>query len=86
MKEKNKKLKVWFDEHKNEIKTEAIRITYYALGLGIGYFVGDKICGHRMNSGLMIIHNAGIIKFFNPSTGLEVDYKDAVSIIDQFSK
>lgn len=85
MKEKNK-IKRWFDEHKNEIKAEAVRVGWYAFGFCVGYFLCDKISEYSHGSGLRTLHEDGIIKFFDPSSGLEVDVEKAVEIAKEIHK
>lgn len=86
MNEKKNKMKKWFEENKNEIKTEALKITYYAVGLGIGYFVGDKICSYQNAAGMQKLHEMGIFKFFDPSTGTEIDVNKAVEVAKEMLK
>jgi len=80
MKEKIIKMKVWFEEHKDEIAKEAIRVSWYLLGLGVGYFVGNKLSEWKMGYGLAGLHNDGIMKFFDPAKGIEVGIDEARNI------
>lgn len=85
MKEKNR-IKRWFDEHKNEIRAEAVRVVWYAFGFGVGYFVCDKISEYSHGLHLQTLHADGIVKFFDPSSGLEVDVEKAVEIAKKIYK
>lgn len=84
--EQKGKAKRWFDEHKNEIKSEAVRVAWYAFGFCVGYFVCNKISDYRVGAGMYALHEDGIIKFFNPSSGIEVDVNKAIEIAQQMHK
>ena len=77
------KMKNWYEENKETIKAEAVRVGWYALGLGVGYFVGDKVSTYKINDGLNHVHEAGIIKFFDPTTGLEVTTREAINVMNR---
>ena len=81
MKEKTEKqtMKEWIEEHKEGL----IRIGYYAVGFGIGCFVTDKIQSKAYARGLKGFHQSGIIKFFDPATGIEVDAYGVLRVIDR---
>jgi hypothetical protein len=70
---KDNKIKVWYEEHKDGIKTSVKRLGYCAVGVGIGYFVGTKRGDYLTELGLSAAHAMGYLKFFNPDTGAEVD-------------
>lgn len=82
MREKKERLKVWFDEHKNDIKVYA----YYATGICIGYFVGTKMANYRLTAGIGALHVDGIIKFIDPSNGAEIGIKKACEITKEIYK
>lgn len=82
MKEKKEKLKVWFDEHKNDIKM----YTCYAVGICFGYFAATKISDYKFATGLSVLHSEGIVKFFDPSNGTEIGIKKACDIMKQMDK
>ena len=81
MEEKKSKVKVWFDKHKEEIKGEALRFCWYAVGIGVGYFVGTKLNSLRIDNGLLRMHADGLIKFFDPAAGIEVDMSELGKIV-----
>ena len=83
---KSEKIKAWFEEHKKAIGDNAVRIFWYALGLGVGYFVTDRISDIQVGCGLEKLANQGILKFFDPSTGLEVSVDKAVEIAEKLNK
>lgn len=83
---KEKKVKRWFDEHKKEIKSGMMKVGIYAIGFGIGYFTADKITTFRIGAGLSTLRTSGIIKFFDPSNGLEIDVNKAVDLVKQIGK
>lgn len=85
MKEKKtNKMKVWFEEHKDELKSDVIKLGCYALGFGLGYFVADKISDLKYGAGIQIAHQVGFIKFFNPSTGLEVGAEEVSKLMREY--
>lgn len=78
-------MKEWYNGHKNEIKSEVVKMVYYVVGFGFGYFAANKIAGYRTTVGLASFHDDGIIKFYNPSTGLEVDtIKEVNDVVKKF--
>lgn len=81
MEEKKSKVKVWFDKHKEEIKGEALRFCWYAVGIGVGYFVGTKLNSLRIDNGLLRMHADGLIKFFDPAAGIEVDMSELGKVV-----
>lgn len=81
MKEKMNETKVWLKEHKNEIAKEAMDIVKITACLGIGYFMGSKITELQIGYGLDRVHRDGLVKFFNPSTGLEVSMQEINKIM-----
>lgn len=83
---KSETIKERFDKHKEGIKKEAVRCFWFALGLGVGYFISDKISDYQVGAGLDRLAREGIIKFFEPSTGLEVGIEKAVEIADKLNK
>lgn len=81
---KTNKMKEWFDGHKDEIKTEVVKMACYAVGFGFGYFAASKITDYRITAGLACFHDDGIIKFCDPSTGLEVGVREAHEVVKKF--
>lgn len=80
MNEKENKMKKWFKENKDEIVATSLAIVCSTASVGFGYFIGDKICGYRTASGISRLHDLGIFKFFDPSTGSEIDVNKAVEV------
>lgn len=72
MKERTNKIKNWFEEHKEEIKIGAGIVGLGALCTGAGYFVGSKLTELYMAIGLQHFHDTGLMKFFDPRTGIEI--------------
>lgn len=81
MEEKKNRVKVWFNEHKEEIKGEALRLCWYAVGISVGYFVGTKLSCLRIDNGLLRMHADGLIKFFDPAAGIEVDLSELGKVV-----
>lgn len=77
------KVKAWFSENKDEIKSEVKDICRCAILIGFGYFVGSKITQSTIATGLMVFHNEGFIKLFNPSTNAEIDADELVKLLKE---
>ncbi len=86
MEKMSTKMKAWYEKHKDDISKEAIRVSWYLLGLSLGYFVGSKLSEWQMDSGLSRLHDDGIMKFFDPAKGIEVDVTEATKIVKQMYK
>ncbi len=80
------KMKDWFGKHKEEIKGELRRLCWYAVGIGVGYFVGTKMHDLRIDNGLMRMYSDGLMKFFDPATGNEVDIDELGKVIKKIYK
>lgn len=77
------KTKEWIKEHKEGL----VRFGYYSAGFAVGCFITDKISDYRIGNGIAKFHLAGIIKFFDPSTGDEISIMEANKILkDMISK
>lgn len=74
------KFKEWYGEHKEGIKSDVVKITYYAVGFGVGCFTMKQLSNLQIAASLSILHTKGIIKFFDPETGLEVGLKRACEL------
>ena len=88
MEKQKGKLKVWYEEHKDGIKTEVTKIAWYGLGIGVGYFCGSKIKECQAATSIGILHNLGIVKFFDPSKGLaeEISVSEAIKVAERMRK
>lgn len=80
MEDKKKTFKEWCKEHKDNIISGAINLMYYAGGLAIGYFVGDKIRLYKDGATLDALYDSNIIKCFDPETGLEIHMSKVVEV------
>ena len=83
---KKSKVTVWFDEHKDEIKTSALRLCWLGLGIGLGCVATNYISDLKVGGGLYRLHDEGVVKFFDPSSGLEVGIEKAVEIAKKLPK
>lgn len=86
MTERKNRIKGWIEEHKEEIKGEVIRICWYAVGIGVGYFIGGKIHDLRIDSGTKQLYIDGILKFFDPSTGQEINLSELGKVVKRIYK
>lgn len=77
------KIENWYEENKEEIKAETKRVGWIALGLGVGYLTGKKISDLKLSVGLERAHVAGIIKFIDPTTGLEIAEREVTGVINK---
>ena len=73
-------IKNWYVEHKDEIKSTAVKIGCYTAGLGVGYFVGKKYSELIMSIGANSLYDRGIMKFVDPRTGLDIKLSDVVEV------
>ena len=77
------------EETKATIKNtwEKAKLPVIAAGTAIGAFVlGEKYAKLCCANGLEKFHNAGVLKFFNPETALEVAPREALNIIKDMVK
>ena len=77
---KNSKMAIWFDEHKDEIKASTLRLCWLGLGIAFGSIVANYVSEVKTEACLYRLHDEGIIKFFDPSNGLEVSIGEAAEI------
>lgn len=76
----NEKIKDWFEEHEMSIT----KWCAYTVGFSFGYVAGKRILTTRVATGLEVAHAIGVIKFFDPSTGVEV--KDLTKVVKVLKK
>lgn len=76
MRQETGKLNTWWDRNKNKIKAVAVS----GLCGTVGYIVGSKFCEFKTAYGLEVFHENGIIKFFDPTTNLEVTAAEAINV------
>ena len=77
------------EETKVKIKNtwEKAKIPVIVTGTGVAAFVlGGKYTLLCCANGLEKFHNAGVLKFFNPETALEVAPEEALNIIKDMVK
>ena len=66
---------------------EELKVPIFVTGTAIGAFVlGGKYTLHCCANGLQKFYNAGVLKFFNPETVLEVAPEEALNIIKDMVK
>ena len=83
MEKQKRTFKEWREDNKDLIDKIA-GVVYIAGFIGLGYVVGGRITELSVDNGLERCHNLGIIKFFNPSTGLEVNPNEALNVMKEF--
>lgn len=81
-----KKVKDWAKDHKEELKSEAIKIGYYAGGAIIGYHFGKRIALLEDSIILSKLERIGIIKLVDPTTGLEIDVSDVKHVVERLTE
>lgn len=81
MEKRNNKIKEWFEENKEEIKHEVSKFVWYACGFGVGCFITKKISDYKFALGLNELRREGVLKFVNPTTGVEVGIAEAAQIV-----
>ncbi len=69
----------WFKEHEQEFIGAGIAL----VGFGVGYYISGKAFDWRISYSLTRLTNDGILKFFDPTTGLEVGVDEACKIAIQ---
>lgn len=80
------KLKAWIGEHKDEIKTESIRVFWYALGFGVAWFVNGKLTECENITNVLRLREMGLMKFVDPDTGLEITIEKVCDIAKRMKK
>lgn len=65
-------IKIWFIKHKC--------LVYYVAGLTLGGVLCTKINELRIANGVKILHDHGLIRFFNPE-GIEITAEELSKII-----
>lgn len=83
MDEKMEKAKTWFGEHKDKVASGMMQIGESLFIFGFGYVVGRKILEFKIDNGLAVAHHAGVIKFFDPKTGLETSIKNVPALLKE---
>lgn len=82
MKNKLQKTKGWLKNHSSEI----CFVLFCGGLLYTGYVVGQGVYNFEVARGLKKFHEAGFIKFFDESTGAEVDVEEVCGLIkDHFN-
>lgn len=74
---KTSEIKSWWEKNKGWIKNIGIGTALF----GGGVYIGDKICTICTAGGMQKYHEAGIIKFFDPVKGVEVDVEEACEVV-----
>lgn len=75
------KIRNWYGENKEAIKSEGIRLTWLTVGAVIGGYITNKLGNIYCGRGIEKAHNEGLIKFFDPSNGNEVGVEEANEIL-----
>lgn len=83
MAKQKQQLKEWFNKNKEQVKAFAI-----VTGVGISsYILGASINNLKCTGGIQSMRADGVIKFFDPETGLEVKTtKDACNVMAKINK
>lgn len=79
-------IKKWYEENKEDIKYETAKIVWWTVGCGVGYILGTNIATSRIANGYKIFHEVGLVKFFNPETGIEIGVEEACKISSEICK
>ena len=87
IREKLSKTKEYVVAHSDKIGGELVRLGYYTAGAAIaglaGYYIGQKLTIANIETGMAVIHDRGIMKYFNPETGLEIGVNEATKLINE---
>lgn len=75
-----RRIRNWYGENKETIKSEGIRLTWLTVGAVVGGYITNKLDNIHYARGLENAHNAGLIKFCDPSNGNEVGIEEAVKV------
>jgi hypothetical protein len=78
MEERKNTVKEFWEENKDDIKKEGLRILYTAIGVGVGWFIGRKTMEYRYTTGL------GICISVNPD--LETEFCKTMDILSERKK
>jgi hypothetical protein len=66
------RIRNWYDENKETIKSEGIRLTWLTVGAVVGGYIADKAAWWKAGNGMKNMHDVGLIKFVDPSNGNEL--------------
>lgn len=78
---KTSKIKTWWEKNKHVIARKAETAAWYAGGFILGSWATRKMTIWAIERGLFVAHTEGMIKFFDPSNGLEVPYDEAGELL-----
>lgn len=74
---KTSKFKAWWEKNKSDIEFCLWGMFMGAAGLQIG----KRITGINRDIGTLRMHDKGILKYFDPDTGKEVDMDEACEVV-----
>lgn len=85
-KQKNSKVKVWYEEHKSAIEAYLVVAGVAAAGFCFGMSCGIDVTQQRYGVGIARLAEDGFIKLCDPSTGTEVGLFKCVDLVKQHYK
>lgn len=79
---KTSKLRAWWNRYKYHIQAFGICAALY----GGGVCVGNYISNYQQSVGTLRLHDKGIVKYFDPDTGMEVNIEEACEVVKRVFK
>lgn len=89
MEKQKGKIRTWYEENKEEIKKVGASIyNFVVVGVTVGAacVLTDKFTEQRIQLGIDRAYDEGIIKFFDPSNGNEVNMHEAAKLLCERAK
>lgn len=80
------KTKDWYANNKDVIEKETVKFIWYGFGFVLGAFTYTKVNNAQIERGLRRIHDEGLMKFFDITTGAEISFNEAAKVISTMSK
>lgn len=83
MSKMNGKIKEWYRDNKDDIKQKAVIVGCTTAGLSVGWILGRKYSSTVFGINMFTANADGVLKFFNPETGLEMNIMEFADFISK---
>lgn len=84
MEKQKGKIRTWYEENKEEIKSKLVKGVCIIGGFISGSIVATKVANMNHKLGMAALHNDGLVKYFNPSTGQEISPYEISDVAREF--
>lgn len=86
MSDLKQKTKDWYANNKDVIEKEVVKFIWCGFGFVLGAFTYTKVNNAKIDLGLRRIHDEGLMKFFDITTGAEISFNEATKVICTMGK